>query len=175
MIVPLTLADFLERAEQVYGDRVAWSTTVAPPAAASAASPTPSSAAWPKPRTALDALGVGRDRVAIIAECRPLPREPLRRERVRAHPRAHQLPLNADEIRYVLEHSGSTVALIESEMEEIVARIPLNSIFVSAGTTDAALFGRRDANAALHDHRRERHRVRQLHPAHHRAPPRACS
>jgi acyl-CoA synthetase (AMP-forming)/AMP-acid ligase II len=32
--------------------------------------------------------------------------------------------LNAEEIRYIIEHSGSTVALVDPEMEESCAPIP---------------------------------------------------
>src|SRR6185503_18886820 len=48
--------------------------------------------------------------------------------------------LNAEEIRYIIEHSGSTVALVDPEMEAIVAPIPVKHRFILGAATDPQLF-----------------------------------
>ncbi|HTK91811.1 MAG TPA: AMP-binding protein [Verrucomicrobiae bacterium] len=148
MIVPLTLADFLERAEQVYGDRVAVVDEPSPPGGGLGRVTYAEFGRMARSlATALDALGVGEgDRVAIISP--NAGRFLVSLYGVSVFGRILvpiNFRLNADEIRYVLEHSGSTVALIDPEMEEIVRRIPLKHHFVLGRDTDAALFGRRDA------------------------------
>jgi acyl-CoA synthetase (AMP-forming)/AMP-acid ligase II len=61
--------------------------------------------------------------------------------------------LNAEEIRYIIEHSGSTVALVDPEMEAIVAPIPVKHRFILGAATDTALFGRAGARPrfSVHD------------------------
>ena len=148
MIVPLTLADFLERAEQVYGDRVAVVDEPSPPGGglgrvtyAEVAGMARSLAA------ALDELGVGEgERVAIISP--NAGRFLVSLYGVSVFGRILvpvNFRLNADEIRYILAHSGSTVALIDPEMEEIVRPLPVTHRFILGAATDAALFGRGDA------------------------------
>jgi fatty-acyl-CoA synthase len=53
--------------------------------------------------------------------------------------------LNAEEVRYIVEHSGSTVALIDPELDESLRHLALKHRFVLGAATDAQLFGRRDA------------------------------
>ena len=95
MIVPLTLADFLERAELVYGDREAVADEPNPPGGGLGRFTYAQFAAMARSlAAALDDLGVGEnERVAIVSpERRALPREPVRRQRVRARPRPRELP-----------------------------------------------------------------------------------
>ena len=145
MIVPLTLADFLERAEQVYGDRVAVVDEPEPPGGglgrityAQLAGMARSLAA------ALDDLGVGEgERVAIVSP--NAGRFLVALFGVSVFGRILvpvNFRLNAEEIRYIIEHSGSTVALVDPEMEEVVRPIPVKHRFVLGAATDTALFGR---------------------------------
>src|SRR5258705_10770068 len=53
--------------------------------------------------------------------------------------------LNAEEVRYIVEHSGSTVALIDPELDESLKSITIRHRLVLGASTDARLFGRRDA------------------------------
>ena len=148
MIVPLTLADFLERAEQVYGDRVAVVDEPSPPGGGLGRVTYAEFARMARSlATALDALGVGEgERVAIISP--NAGRFLVSLYGVSVFGRILvpvNFRLNVDEIRYVLEHSGSTVALIDPEMEDIVRPIPVKHRFILGRDTDAVLFGRRDA------------------------------
>ena len=148
MIVPLTLADFLERAEQVYGDRVAVVDEPSPPGGGLARVTYAEFAGMARSlAAALDALGVGEgERVAIVSP--NAGRFLVSLFGVSVFGRILvpvNFRLNADEIRYILEHSGSTVALIDPEMEEVMRPIPVKHRFLLGTATDAALFGRRDA------------------------------
>src|SRR5258705_2259513 len=53
--------------------------------------------------------------------------------------------LNTEEIRYIIEHSGSTVALIDPELEESLRPIPVKHRIVLGAASDARLLERRDA------------------------------
>jgi acyl-CoA synthetase (AMP-forming)/AMP-acid ligase II len=53
--------------------------------------------------------------------------------------------LNVEEVRYIIEHSGSTVALIDPELDEPLKQLNVKHRFVLGTSTDAQLFGRRDA------------------------------
>jgi acyl-CoA synthetase (AMP-forming)/AMP-acid ligase II len=50
--------------------------------------------------------------------------------------------LNAEEIRYILEHSGSTVALIDPELDEPLRHLAVKHRFALGAATDPELFGR---------------------------------
>src|SRR5207244_7587514 len=53
--------------------------------------------------------------------------------------------LNAEEIRYIIEHSGSTVALIDPELEESLRAIPVKHRIILGAASDGQLLDRRDA------------------------------
>jgi fatty-acyl-CoA synthase len=126
MRVPLTIADHLHRAVTVYGDRIGLIDEPDPPggglgaltyrrvgelAAAQAA--------------ALDALGVGRgERVAILSQ--NAGRLLVGFFGVSAWGRV-LVPINfrlhAEEIRYIVGHSGATVLLHDAELTDVVAGI----------------------------------------------------
>jgi acyl-CoA synthetase (AMP-forming)/AMP-acid ligase II len=126
MRVPLTVSDFLDRAVTVYGDRVA---IVDEPD-----QPAPS---WGEPTwrrvgelaraqaAGLDALGVGHgERVAVVS-----------------HNSARlftsffgvsgwgrilvpiNFRLNADEVQYIVDHSGASVLLVDPELESDLGRV----------------------------------------------------
>ncbi|MBX3313030.1 MAG: long-chain-fatty-acid--CoA ligase [Actinobacteria bacterium] len=144
MQVPLTVNDFLRRAEQVYPDRIgavdepdqvapSWGSItyreMARRARAQAA--------------ALDRLGVGvGDRVAVVS-----------------HNAARLLtsffgvsgsgrvlvPVNfrlaAEEVRYIVGHSGARVLLVDPELEDDLAGVDAEHRFVIGADADAELFG----------------------------------
>ena len=148
MIVPLTLVDFLERAEQVYADRVGMVDEPEPPGGGLGRVTYGRFAAMSRSlAAALDDLGVGEgERVAIISP--NAGRFLVSLFGVSAFGRVLvpvNFRLNAEEIRYIIEHSGSTVALVDPEMEAIVAPIPVKHRFILGAATDAALFGRAGA------------------------------
>jgi fatty-acyl-CoA synthase len=148
MIVPLTLADFLERAEQVYGDREAIVDEPNPPGGGLGrityrefASMSRSLAA------ALDEMGVrDGERVAIVSP--NAARFLVSLFGVSVFGRVIvpvNFRLNAEEVRYIVEHSGSTVALIDPELDASLKQLNVKHRFVLGTSTDAQLFGRRDA------------------------------
>jgi acyl-CoA synthetase (AMP-forming)/AMP-acid ligase II len=96
---------------------------------------------------ALDDLGVAEDeRVAIISP--NAARFLVSLFGVSAYGRVLvpvNFRLNMDEIRYIIEHSGSTVALIDPELDEPLRQLPIKHRFVLGAATDAQLFGRSGA------------------------------
>ncbi len=148
MIVPLTLTDFLERAERVYGDRVGIVDEPDPPGGGLGRVTYGRVAAMSRSlAAALDDLGVGEgERVAIVSP--NAGRFLVSLFGVSVFGRVLvpvNFRLNADEIRYIIEHSGATVALVDPEMEEAVRPIPVKHRFILGTATDAALFGRAGA------------------------------
>jgi len=148
MIVPLTLADFLERAELVYGDREAVVDEPDPPGASLGRITYGEFAAMCRSQAAfLDDLGVAAgERVAIISP--NAARFLVSLFGVSAFGRVLvpvNFRLNAEEIRYILEHSGSTVALIDPELADSVKHLAIKHRFVLGAATDAEMFGRRGA------------------------------
>jgi acyl-CoA synthetase (AMP-forming)/AMP-acid ligase II len=148
MIVPLTLADFLERAELVYGDREAVVDEPSPPGGGLGRVTYRQFAEMARSlAAALDELGVGDgERVAIISP--NAARFLVTLFGVSVYGRI-LVPVNfrlhADEIRYILDHSGSTVALIDPDLDEPLRHLAVKHRFVLGGATDAQLFGRRGA------------------------------
>jgi acyl-CoA synthetase (AMP-forming)/AMP-acid ligase II len=53
--------------------------------------------------------------------------------------------LNAEEVRYIVEHSGSTVALIDPELDESLQQLNVKHRFVLGASTDPQLFLRPNA------------------------------
>src|SRR3989442_14815825 len=51
--------------------------------------------------------------------------------------------LNAEEIRYIIEHSGSSVLLVDPELDESLRHIPVKHRFVLGTDTDPQLFLRK--------------------------------
>src|SRR5262245_54821828 len=148
MIVPLTLGDFLERAELVYGDREAVVDEPNPPGGglgrftyAAFAEMARSLAA------ALDDLGVAEnDRVAIVSP--NAARFLVSLFGVSVFGRILvpvNFRLNAEEIRYIIEHSGSSVLLVDAELEESLWSIPVKHRIVLGAASDPQLFLRHGA------------------------------
>ena len=152
MIVPLTLVDFLERAEQVYGHRVAVVDEPSPPGGGLGRFTYAQFGAMARSlAAALDDLGVGQnDRVAIVSP--NAARFLLALFGVSAYGRILvpvNFRLNAEEIRYIVEHSGSSVLLVDPELDEPLRGMPVKHRVVLGAATDTQLFLRPDARPAL--------------------------
>ena len=144
MRVPLTIPDFLSRACTAYPDRTAFVDEPDQP------SPSWGSVTYAEmarraraQAAALDGLGVGAgERVAIVS-----------------HNSARLLtsffgvsgsnrilvPVNfrlaAEEVRYIVEHSGASVLVVDPELEETLGDITAKHRFTIGEDSDAALFG----------------------------------
>jgi acyl-CoA synthetase (AMP-forming)/AMP-acid ligase II len=152
MIVPLTLIDFLERAELVHGHREAVVDELDPPGGGLGRITYRQFADMSRSlAAALDDLGVDEgERVAIISP--NAARFLVSLFGVSAYGRVLvpvNFRLNAEEIRYILEHSGSTVALIDPELDEPLRDLAVKHRFVLGTSTDAQLFGRAGAAPRL--------------------------
>src|SRR5881296_2803747 len=148
MIVPLTLADFLERAEHVYGDREAIVDEPNPPGGGLGRITYAQFAAMSRSlAAALDDLGVGDgQRIAIVSP--NAARFLVSLFGVSVFGRVIvpvNFRLNVDEVRYIVEHSGSTVALIDPELDEPLKQIQVKHRFALGAATDQQLFLRRNA------------------------------
>src|SRR5947208_1030700 len=148
MIVPLTLADFLERAEQVYGDREAIVDEPNPPGGGLGRITYGEFAAMSRSlAAALDEMGVGDgERIAIVSP--NAARFLVSLFGVSVFGRVIvpvNFRLNAEEVRYIVEHSGSTVALIDPELDESLQELKVKHRFVLGPATDQQLFLRRNA------------------------------
>jgi acyl-CoA synthetase (AMP-forming)/AMP-acid ligase II len=148
MIVPLTLADFLERAERVYGTREGVVDEPSPPGGGLGRITYAQFAAMARSlAAALDDLGVGPgERVAIVSP--NAARFLVSLFGVSAFGRV-LVPVNfrlrADEIAYILEHSGSSVMLVDPELDDALRSVKVAHRFALGAETDAMLFGRAGA------------------------------
>jgi acyl-CoA synthetase (AMP-forming)/AMP-acid ligase II len=143
MKVPLTVNDFLDRAEIVYPDRVAIVDEPDQPAAPWLQLTWREVAARARAQAAaLDALGIGvGERVAMVS-----------------HNSARLLTsfygvsgwgrilvpinfrLNADEVGYIVEHSGARVLLVDPELDEALAGVKAEHRFVIGNDADEELY-----------------------------------
>ncbi|MFN8059038.1 MAG: AMP-binding protein [Vicinamibacterales bacterium] len=148
MFVPLTLLDFLDRAELVYGDRIAVVDEPDPPGGGLGHVTYREFAAMARSlAAALDDRGVPLGaRVAIVSP--NAARFLVALFGISAFGRI-LVPVNfrlqADEVDYILAHSGSTVALVDPALEEALASIDVPLRLVLGHATDADLFERPDA------------------------------
>ena len=143
MIVPLTLGDFLERAEHVYGDRIAVVDEPNPPGGGLGSLTYRQFAEMSRSlATALDDLGVGDgERVAVVSP--NAARFLIALFGVSAYGRVLvpvNYRLNADEIGYILQHSGATVALIDPELDGALKHVAVKHRVVLGAGSDARLF-----------------------------------
>jgi fatty-acyl-CoA synthase len=148
MIVPLTLGDFLERAELVYGDREAVVDEPDPPGGGLGRFTYSAFAEMARSLGgALDDIGVAEnDRVAIVSP--NAARFLLSLFGVSVFGRILvpvNFRLNAEEIRYIIEHSGSSVLLVDPELDESLRGIPVKHRIVLGTGSDAQLFLREGA------------------------------
>ncbi len=139
MRVPLTVADFLARGESAFAESVAVVDESAQPAP-----PVPASTyrelgrrvrAW---QSGLDALGVGAgERVAVVS-----PNSARLFELLHAVPASGRIcvPVNfrlrPDEMSYIIGHSGSSVLLVDPELDEALKGVAAAHRFVLGGETE---------------------------------------
>ena len=153
MIVPLTLSDFLERAELVYGPREAVVDEPNPPGGSLGRISYGQFAEMSRSlAVALDDLGLARDeRVAIVSP--NAARFLVSLFGVSVYGRT-LVPVNfrlhPEEVRYIIEHSGSTVLLVDPELDEALRSIPVKHRFVLGTATDPQLFLRKGGEPRLH-------------------------
>lgn len=148
MEVPLTVIDFLERAETVFADREAVVDEPDPPGGGLGRLTYGQLAAKARSLAiVLDELGIGAgERVAILSP--NAGRFLVALYGVPAFGRVLvpiNFRLNRDEVAYIVEHSGATVLLVDPEYAELVADIPVRHRYVLGTDSDAELFDRTGA------------------------------
>ena len=176
MKIPFNVLDFLDRAEHVYGDRIGLVDEPDQPAS-SWGELTWREVAERRPGMAagLDALGVGfGERVAIVSQnSRPPLDRPVRRVGLRARRRPINFRLDAEEVGYIVEHSGATVLLIDPELDERwPASTPAPLRARAKRPTRCSMRFDLDPSVGAE---RGRHRVDQLHERHDGPARRVCS
>ena len=142
MYVPLTIGDFLERAVTVFPDRPA---VIDEPSVAGSLGTLSYGELGARARgmaITLDELGVGfGERVAIVSP--NAARFQIAYFGVSAYGRV-LVPINyrlgAQEVRYVVEHSGASMVLVDPESDATLADVTAKHRIVMDGTADAELF-----------------------------------
>jgi fatty-acyl-CoA synthase len=149
MKVPLTIGDYLRRGAAVYGDRTA---VFDEPGTAGSLGSLSYAELESRARgmaLALDEMGVAHgERVAIVSP--NAARFLISYFGVSGYGRILvpvNYRLNADEIGYIVSHSGSSVLLVDPESEESLRGISAKHKIVLDGTADAALFAPAAATA----------------------------
>jgi acyl-CoA synthetase (AMP-forming)/AMP-acid ligase II len=142
MRVPLTVLDFIERAELVYGDRLAVVDEPDQPAPSLGEMTWQEVALLARAQAAgLDALGVGHgERVAIVSQNSA--RLLTSFFSVSGYGRVLvpiNFRLNADEVGYIVEHSGAQVLLVDPEVDDTLKGVDAKHRFVIGKDSDAAL------------------------------------
>jgi fatty-acyl-CoA synthase len=150
MKVPLTIGDFLERAETVYPDRLAVVDEPGRPGSLGRITYREMAARARGMALALDRLRVPAGaRVAIVSP--NASRFMISYFGVSGYGRV-LVPVNyrlsADEVSYIVEHSGSTVLLVDPEIDEALSGITAKERIVLDGADDAELFALALAGAA---------------------------
>src|SRR5438105_2559621 len=143
MRVPLTVGDYLQRAALVYRDRIGVVDEPSPPGGSWASLTYGQIHDRARAQAAgLDRLGVGRgERVAIVSP--NAARFLVSFFGVSGFGRVLvpiNFRLNADEVAYIVEHSGSSVLLVDSELAEQLATVDAKHRIVLGSETDAELF-----------------------------------
>jgi len=142
MRVPLTVADFIERAELVYGDRIAVVDEPDQPAESLGELTWAQVARLARAQAAgLDALGVAHgERVAIVSHNSA--RLLAAFFGVSAYGRVLvpiNFRLNAEEISYIVEHSGASVLLVDPELEDTLSGVTARHRFTIGKAADDVL------------------------------------
>jgi acyl-CoA synthetase (AMP-forming)/AMP-acid ligase II len=141
--VPLTVNDFLERAELVYGDRVAVVDEPDQPARSLGVLTYHEVAERARAQAAaLDELGVGSgERVAMVSH--NAARLLIALFGVSGSGRILvpiNFRLNAEEVGYIVEHSGASVLLVDPELDDDLRGVAAKHRFVIGDESDAAMF-----------------------------------
>jgi fatty-acyl-CoA synthase len=143
MKVPLTVLDHIERAELVYGDRVGVIDEPDQPAPSWGAMTYRRMAEVARAQAAaLDALGVGfGERVAIVSQNSA--RLLTSFFGVSAYGRVLvpiNFRLNADEVGYIVEHSGASMLLVDPELDDGLRTVAARHRFVLGAESDEACY-----------------------------------
>jgi acyl-CoA synthetase (AMP-forming)/AMP-acid ligase II len=143
MKVPFNILDFLVRAETAYGDRIGIVDEPDQPAESLGELTWKDVAAHARAFAAgLDALGVGRgERIAIVSQNSA--RMLIAFFGISGYGRVVvpiNFRLNADEVRYVVEHSGASMLLVDPELDEALADVHAKHRFVLGADSDKTLF-----------------------------------
>ncbi len=142
MKVPLTVGDFLDRAALAYRDRTAVVDEPGATAGLGAITYQELEARARGMALALDHMGVEeKERVAIVSP--NAARFLISFYGVSAYGRA-LVPINfrlvADEVQYIVDHSGASVLLVDPELDEALASVTAKERIVLDGRADAELF-----------------------------------
>lgn len=143
MLVPLTILDFLRRAERVYGARVGVVDEPHQPAESLGELTYARVGELARAQAAgLDALGVGfGERVAIVSQ--NAARLLVAFFGVAGHGRA-LVPINfrlgAQEIGYIVEHSGASLLLVDPELDASLGEVSCARRMVLGPASDALLY-----------------------------------
>jgi acyl-CoA synthetase (AMP-forming)/AMP-acid ligase II len=143
MHVALTVNDFLDRAELIYGDRSGLVDEPEQPAASWGTMSWREVAQRARAQAAgLDALGIGRgERIAIVSQNST--RLFTSFFGVSGWGRVLvpiNFRLNADEVAYIVEHSGATMLLVDPELDEALRGVDAKLRFVIGAEADAELY-----------------------------------
>jgi fatty-acyl-CoA synthase len=142
MKVPLTIGDFLSRGVAVYGHRTAVVDEPGVTGSLGALSYRELESRARGMALALDAMGVGQgERVAIVSP--NAAKFVISYFGVSGYGRILvpvNYRLNADEIGYILDHSGSTVLLVDPESEDSLRGVSPKHKILLDGVADAELF-----------------------------------
>jgi acyl-CoA synthetase (AMP-forming)/AMP-acid ligase II len=141
--VPLTVTDFLERATLVYGDRTGIVDEPDQPADAWGSLTWRDIAARARAQAAgLDALGIGRgERIAIVSH--NAARLFTSFFGVSGFGRVLvpiNFRLNAEEVAYIVEHSGATMLLVDPELDDTLRGVDAKFRFVLGDAADRDLY-----------------------------------
>jgi len=143
MKVPLTIIDFLRRAQQVYPDRPAFIDEPHQPAPSWGEKTFREMAGLARAQAAgLDALGIQQGaRVAVVSQNSA--RLLTSFFGVSAHGRV-LVPINfrlvADEVSYIVEHCGAEVLIVDPELDEPLKSVKASHRFVIGAASDEVLF-----------------------------------
>jgi len=141
MKVPLVTSDFLARAESVYGDRVGVIDEPTGPDSLGELTYGEVACRVRALQAGLDELGVGAgERVAVVS-----PNAARHLELYYAVPASGRVlvPINfrlrAEEVGYIVEHSGATVLLVDPEVHADIPAVTAKHRFLLGAESDAAL------------------------------------
>ena len=142
MRVPLTVGDFLERAATVYGDRPAVVDEPGRPGDLGTITYAELRRRARNLARTLDRMGVGQgERVAIVSP--NAARFLISFFGVSGFGRVLvpiNFRLNAEEVAYIVEHSGTSVLLVDPELDESLAGVTAKERILLDGKADAELF-----------------------------------
>jgi fatty-acyl-CoA synthase len=141
MKVPLTSVDFLARAETVYGERIGVIDEPSGPDSLGQVTYAELGRRARALQAGLDELGVGRgERVAVVS-----PNSARMLELMYAVPSSGRVlvPINfrlrAEEVDYIVEHSGTSVLLVDPEIDESLRGVTAKHRMLLGAQSDEAL------------------------------------